>query len=534
MKKIICLVLTLVLACSVLSATAESSNALYVKMRRQLQVGSGLTGSFVIHGTVNSEKFPLLSALMDTEFEIRSIRSGENLHACIFQPGDDDTMTARNELFREEGTVYLRSDMLDAESYMLPDISHFVDLFLHAKGENPSVFTDLLKILLTGKNELNEKINTELLEKQLAAWINLFPSDRTIQRGDDIAPRLTQVYTIPVESMFKTVSSLISLISKTESAMKILRSYLSSEQISTYFNPNLAYYYEEAMSHLDLHGNIVYSRTVSTMGDVLMNSLTLPMSGSKTGYSSLVIRNDESRMSFLLTGPEGTAFVEAPAGFDPLAAEYDAELRFVRVHANGSDKQNYSVRVRAVKTHTVLTDPDDDSLTHETDHYAFTVIRDVENLPEGITKDLIPDFGKTKAELELHFSSKTKPSSRTYLEISFSAEQGVYRLELAGMMNSEVPWTFAPFDPGNTTDLSAFSRDDFRKLREDWIRTSESLLTHTPGEILLSENTAPVPSGDADAENPEVPAENESDSSGDAESVPLDDDSAGGEDPEIL
>ncbi len=529
MKKIICMILTLILACSVLSVSAaETSNALLVKMRRQLQVGSGLTGSFVIHGNVDNERYPLLSALLDTEFEIRSIRSGDNLHAYIFQPGDNDSMTARNELFREDGTVYLRSDMLDAESYMLPDLSHFIDLFLHAKGENPSVFTDLLKIILTGKTDANESVNTEMLEKQLGDWINLFPSDRTIQRGDDIAPRLTQVYSIPVESMFKTVSDLIRLINRTESAMKVLRSYLNGEQIDTYFNPDLAYYYEEAMSNLDLKGNIVYSRTVSTMGEVLMNSLTLPMSESKTGFSALVIRNDEKRMRFELSGSDGICIIDAPVGFDPLAAEYDADLQYIRVHGSDSDKRNYSLRIHLAKTHIVSTDPDDETLTHETDHYTLNIVRDTDILPEGVSEDRIPDFGETKVELELHFSSKEKPSSRTYLEFSFRAGQDVYRLEAAGKMNSEVPWAFSPFDPGNTVDLSAYSKDDFIMLRTDWVRKSDEILTHTPGEIMISEPSADDSSVAGQSNTPDPSSGDENTlTDGEAESVPLDEEMTG-------
>ena len=523
--------MTLVLACSVFSAcTAESANALWVKMRRQLQVGSGLTGSFVIHGNVDSERFPLLNTLKDTEFEIRSIRSGENLHAFIYQHGDNNSLKARNELFREDGTIYLRSDMLDAESYMLPEMSHFADLFLHAKGENPSVFTDLLKILLTGKTETNESINTELLEKQLGDWINLFPSDRTIQRGHDITPRLTQVYSIPVESMFKTVNDLIRLISRTESAMKVLKAYLNGDQISAYFNPDLAYYYEDAMNNLDLKGDIVYSRTVSTMGEVLMNSLTLPMSEAKTGYSTLVISNDESRMSFVLSGSKGFCSLEAPVGFDPRAAAYDAGLRFVRIHAADSEKRNYAVRIHLVKTHEISIDPEDETLTHETDHYTLNIVRDTENLPEGITEEQIPDYGETKAELELHFSSKEKPSSRTYLEFSFRAEQDVYTLEADGMMNSEVPWAFSPFDPGNTVDLSSYSAEDFMNLRTEWIRNANEMLTHTPGEITLSDQPADESASESSGTAKEDSAKDEEILSDDAESVPLDEDASDSDD----
>ncbi len=500
MRKFISAFLIIFLGLSSLATAAEEgSNALLIKMQRQLQVGSGLTGSFVIHGSTDSEKYPLVSSLLDSEFQFRSIRSGDQLHAVIFQPGNNDTMAAKNEVYQEGKKTYFRSDMLKAESYLLPDLAHVVDSFLHAEGENPSVLVDLLELLLGGKTENNEAINTEQLEKEIGNWINLFPSERSIRRGEGITPQLTQEYRIPAESMFKTVNELIGLISKSESAMKILRSFLTGEQISTYFNPDLAYYYTEAMQQLDLKGDIIYSRTVSTMGEVLMNTLSLPIPESKTGFSSVAIQSDDSTTSIILNGSEKTCYLEVPAGFNPYDAEYDASFRFILIHAPEKGKDNYSVRIHAVKSHTVYTDPEDDTTTHETDHYMFRLSSDTEKLPDAVSGSEINEFKDAGIELDLHFSSKMKPSSRTYLEVNFKAEQGIYNLEMTGTMNSEVPWTFAPFNPGNAADLAAFQADDWTALKMEWIRNAESLLTHTPKEILPTE----AEHGNVD-ENPEA------------------------------
>jgi len=488
MKKALCLILSIlmVLSCSA-AACADSVYTLPEKMQKQLQVGSGLKGSFVIHGHVNPEKHPLINALANTEFEIRGIRSGEDLYYYIYQPGENDTLAARTELYRSGKSLYLRSDMLDASAYLLPGVGHIADAYLHAEGENPSVFSDLLRILLEGKINSNEAVNTELLEKQLEDWINMFPSERTIQSSENSTPRLVQVFTIPMESMYNMVTDLIKLIARTDTAMKVLRSFLTGEQIATYFTPDLTYYYKEAMDALDLEGNIVFSRTVSTMGEVLESSLSLPMSEKMTGFTSLVIRNDESRMNLQLTGKNGLLFVEAPLHFDPKAELFEEDFRFVRVYGEETEKENLSLLIRAKKDHAAYADPEDESLTHETDRYTVRITRDTAMLPDGISEDRIPDFDETEAALEIHYFSKLKPSSKTTAEFTFSVKQGVYDLDATGSVNTDAPWTFTPFDVSSAADLSLCTKEDIKNLRDAWISKAEAALSHTPEEIRLTE-----------------------------------------------
>lgn len=500
MKKTLCLILTVLMVLSFAAAAcADSVYTLPEKMQKQLQVGSGLKGSFVIHGHVNGERYPLLNALANTEFEIRGIRSGEDLHYYIYQPGENGALAARTELYRNGKSLYLRSDMLDAPAYLLPGVGHIADTFLHAEGENPSVFSDLVQILMEGKINGNDAVNTELLEKQLEDWINRFPSERTILSSENSTPRLVQVFTIPMESVYNMVTDLVKLIAKTDTAMKVLRSFLTGEQIATYFTPDLAYYYKEAMDALDLEGNIVFSRTVSTMGEVLESSLSLPMSEKMTGFTSLMIRNDESRMNLQLTGKNGLLFVEAPLHFDPKAEVFEEEFRFVRVYGEETEKENLSLLIRAKKEHTAFADPEDESLTHETDRYTVHITRNTAMLPEGISEDRIPDYDETDAALEIHYYSKLKPSSKTTAEFTFSVKQGVYDLDATGSVNTDAPWAFTPFDVNGAADLSSCTKEDIKNLRDAWISKAAAVLSHTPEEIRLTETDL------TGADIPEVP-----------------------------
>ena len=106
------------------------------KMEKQLQIGSGLKGSFVVHGNVDKEDYALLESLQNAEYEIRGIRQEENLHYYFFQNGENDTMKALTEICRISDVWFLRSDLLGEQVYQLPSENEAINEILDIqKGE---------------------------------------------------------------------------------------------------------------------------------------------------------------------------------------------------------------------------------------------------------------------------------------------------------------------------------------------------------------------------------------------------------------
>ena len=85
MKKRLCFLTTVVLIFSFISSACAAYTLPY-KLLRQLEVGSGLKGSFVIHSNADAEKQPLIHALQNAEFEIRGIRSDDNYLSISISP----------------------------------------------------------------------------------------------------------------------------------------------------------------------------------------------------------------------------------------------------------------------------------------------------------------------------------------------------------------------------------------------------------------------------------------------------------------
>ena len=161
MKKTICLILTVLTAFCFLTAASAAGYTLPEKMERQLQVGSGLKGSFVIHSNADQELSPFVHSIRNAAYEIRGIRSGDDLHYYIYQPGEGETLSSLTEFCRIGNTGYLRSDFLPEAAYRLPDFEEFIASFLKAEGENPSILPELIRLLVKGRTR----------KRKRAAWI---------------------------------------------------------------------------------------------------------------------------------------------------------------------------------------------------------------------------------------------------------------------------------------------------------------------------------------------------------------------------
>ena len=91
MKKVCLILMILVLTLTTCFATA-ATYTLSEKMGKQLEVGSGLKGSFTVHAEGSSELMTLLKNLNDREIQIRSIseRDADNgLTSFYVDPGDE-------------------------------------------------------------------------------------------------------------------------------------------------------------------------------------------------------------------------------------------------------------------------------------------------------------------------------------------------------------------------------------------------------------------------------------------------------------
>ena len=491
MKKICIFVLLIFLTLSVTSAADAAGYTLPEKMQRQLEVGSGLKGSFAVHANADTEKNPLVHSVQNAEFEIRGIQYEGNKHYYIYQQGENEAMNALTEYCTIGSDQYLRSDFLKEGSYLLPDMDHLINKWLKSEGDNPSIFPDLLRAVI-GNNE-NDALSTDAMERQLEMWISAFSSENVVQTGDG-SPRLSQTFRIPMESLYSTATDLIRMISSSETYMGYFREILSKEQIDTYLNPELGYYYVDAMKQLDMEGDILFTRTVSTLGELIQSSLVLPMDPEKTGYSSVTVENNETCKSIFFTGPRGMLYFELPMNFEAKADNYEnVVFRFVLVDNENEEIQNVALRITATKESEKYENTEEGKV-HEKEEYMFRIIRDTEGLPDAVTEDMIPDMAETEGKLIVHYYSKPQLSSPTTLEISCIIRQGEYNFNFEGAVKTASPWLYSPFSVEGAVSAANYEKEDFNLLKEEWIRNAEEKLARIPEEIRNSDDE-PEPAG---------------------------------------
>ena len=497
MRKIISILAAIVMLAAAISTAAGEGYTLREKMGRQLQVGSGLMGTFVVHGNLDAEPCAILSAVQNAEYGIFGIQSEGNAHYGVFQHANDGKVLRLADYRLENGEKYLSSDLFNsAERYQFPHEEHILSLLFKTEGENPSILSEFLGMFREYENNNEIKSSVEALEKQAEMWIAGFAPETTIHRSEDNEPQMTQVFTVSVEDLFKAVTEMVRFASQNETIMNSLRSILSEEQIALYFNPNLDYYYLDAMKSIDLTGDIVFSRTVSTMGKLLNSSLRLPLSEKLTGYASVNMQSEGQRSSILLEGNGKLFFVDFPSDMDLNGEEYRNEIYLTRMDSSDKDK-NISVKVQFSKEHEAYNDSDNTG-SHEKNVYKADISRDCSRLPENVSQDDIPEMDPISGSLEFHYSSKLQLNSPTILEVSFAASQGEREFELVGevrttspgKIQTELPWALETGETAeNAVNTDTYTTDDFIRLLDTWIKQGNEKILHTPEEIRLSGQT---------------------------------------------
>ena len=495
MKKIAVSVLIIILSVSLAVSANAAGYTLPQRMMKQLQAGSGLIGSFVIHGNADHVRYPFLAAVQNAEYDIVGIKQDGYLHYHVFQTPDTDHISLPGEFLGLNGSYYFRSSFLDNRTYAFPDADQIINLLLDTSGDNPSVFSELLKVLLSGSIDDNNSIDTSALEKQVDLWISGFAPVTSIGKDEQSVPKLTQVFSIPVDSMYEKITGLIQYISQNDTAMSILRSSLSEEEIALYFNADLSYYYIESMKNLDLSGSIVYSRTVSTLGELLESTISLPLSESKTGYSTIVIHSDDRRKNFQISGKKGFVYIDLPADFRLSENEFTESVRLITINNENNAGRNLALQMEFSKKHEEHHNPEE-TTSFETDFYSIHAERDVTNLPESVTEDMIDEMDPVALEAELQYSSKSQVySSPTTLEFAVGIQQGVYHYSVTGSVISASPnnvqtnysWAVAPFNTEDAVQTDHYTLADFSGLISEWRNSAERMLIRTPEEIKPAE-----------------------------------------------
>ena len=522
MKKTIGSLVCLILSVMITACGLAADYTLPEKMDKQLAIGSGLKGSFTLHAEGKTDALQGFLPFLDKEISLRGMKSGDDAHYYIYQAGENEQQNALTELYLKEGSAYFRSDLLNGRVYSLPDLTAFSDQVFPSGGENPP----FASMMIRAQQSFSKKKDTwdSLISRyaeEVEIWVTGFEDNRTIQVLPDGSSAVRMNYTIPVGELKKEIVSLLTKIKSIPEERELFESIMSENQAAIYFNPNLDYFYDAALSALNNEFDVVLSRTVSTMGEVMASEIELPLDARYFGYSSLVIKQEGPQTSYILNNDQETVMIVQNGNLTPENTA-PVELRLIRYPSPENKEPFARSAVLVSVTHTTETSTDEEARDHQKDHWIITAGKDVSFLPEGEKSEDYPEMDPLHLEVTLHYFSKYSQSSPTTLEISGRLENSGVTLSLEGSFKTASPWIFSPFDITDAQDfLTLAAEQKLSLLTEALTAAGTQLQAVDEKEEDAPRESEPEPTADPDEEqHPASEGTSEMDASPETEADP--------------
>ncbi len=512
MKRTFCMVLCclLVFVCSAGSAVTYT---LPEKMEKQLGIGSGLKGSFVLKTEGTNSWLPFISPYAGAEYQLRGMMLGEDLHYYLYQTDAEENQWARTEVYRKEDRWYLRSDMLPGSVFFLPSVGAAADIFNPAAGENPSVASVLWKLLNLSAQDREEiwKPIQKRFEEKLEIWLQQYAAEPQIRRQENGTSVMDLVYIFSAETLKAGILKMMQEALSDDAFISAMQKMMTEEQQAVYLNPNLMYFFEQALDSLNLDFDVSFTRTVSTLGELLASNVELPLDEARTGWNALMMETAGGQITYMLRNTEKTVSVSMPEQ-KPQEDEYTQFYRFMQLPEEGAENPCTPVSLKMEVKTKVSESTDEENRSHETDHYSITVEQDLSAIENRKLPDSFEDFAPVTAELDLHYSSKYDNRSPTTLAFDFSCTQGTGTVKLYGSVKTASPWVFTPFDIGGAVSLAEMKPEELLTLGTKWL--SEAALQirrNAPEEEAEQTTTEPAPASEepASASEESAPASEE-------------------------
>ena len=226
----------------------------------------------------DAEWAQLLSPLDGAELEVRAIqKDGRTQYRLYALKGED--MVGLTRLFSENNTVYLASDLLPDTILRLSTGGDLINLLTGGReGDAPNWYSAAEKLLNIPESTWKEKWAPvmERYEKELEMWLETFASAPSVKRDGDTATVLAR-YDVTSDGLKAQMKAMWHEALADEELQTLLVDQLTEAQRLAYMNPGLQWYYDALVDSLQLGDGVVLEREMTTKGEVVASSVTLPL-----------------------------------------------------------------------------------------------------------------------------------------------------------------------------------------------------------------------------------------------------------------
>lgn len=551
MKRILCLVLCLMLA--IPGALAETADTLPKLFMRQLSGGNGngARGYISIKASGVAEWLNMLLPFTAADIQIRAI--GEKQGDASDSVTDDDDWQVKfyvkDSQGAEKGISWLYGDPegIYFKSELLPDIllslpvekvhllyqifrGEFSDLFfafdpmeLTSPGAhgNASAYKAIAGMFAIPEDEWEEKW-MPVLEKyflHLDLWMASF-SEASVLNEDEGGLKMAAAYTIPAEEIKAEAKYLIGQMLYDSELQNLLLPLVTMEQRITYLNPQMLYFYEACIDAIELNGDVVLSREMSALGEVVKTTVELPLpkmantltedvDRAVTGLLELPYDDllaDVDRIRVTQSGKERSITLYSDVRTVTLVAEVSTSAAGETVMAgtisispvDDTQEKLYSAAFKCSHSHRIW--QDEKYLDHDTSAFSLSIEPDAASVEDG--------FQPVGVEVSVDYRhNPNKQEGPAQVNINVDAQLPDANVAVEAVMRITTEMTMAQLPETGMQDVTAMSDEEREILLNTFVLNAMdamSALYETETDASVVNETTP-----AAAEPTAVPPVNE-------------------------
>lgn len=458
MKKLTCLLLTLVLLFASTAAMAKVEYTLLEKWQRQVDFGNGIKGTLTINTSGQAAWAQLLAPLADVPIELRAIHDGDTFqYRAYVEKGEE--LLGLTQLYGDGQTVYLKSDLKPDALLSLPVNGDVLNTLAGVTAEeNPSLYSAMLNLLNVPQTTWESKWQEALepYEAAIELWLDGYASAPSVLRDESGSATVLVRYDLPAEAVKAELKALWGNVLQDATLLPLLQGELNEAQQATYLDANWQYYYDAMIDALPLEGNVVLEREMTAKGDALRTEMTFPL--AYDGWTSLSIHQagDETSLTLVGTDKEVAIAVAQTASGEGFAA-YEGTLRYVP-----ADKTQQAVAVTFTLAETKTTAEDEDGRSHDMTNWAITIQPDAEHTGEGWW-----DVQPMEISLQVHLHSKSQQSNPVTVDIDASVKLPDAQVDVNLYLITRSKWVMDELPTDGAVDVTTLSQEELTQQLAD-------------------------------------------------------------------
>lgn len=493
MKKLICLLLSVMLVALCTTAMAKVEYTLLEKWQRQVDFGNGIKGTLKVNVDGDADWAKLLAPLKDVPMEIRAIHDGDTFQYRLYVEKGEEMM-GLTQLCGDQQTVYLKSDLLPDTLLSLNAGGDVLNTLAGVTAQqNPSLYSAMLNLLNIPQTSWDGKWVPALkpYESAIELWLESYASSPSVLRGEDGSATVLVRYDVPAEAVKAQLKGLWSNVLQDGTLLPLLQAQLNQAQQETYLDANWLYYYEQVIDALPLEGSVILEREMTAKGDTLRTDMVFPL--AQDGWSSLIIHQAEAATSFLLQGSEKELALDLEKTVSGGSSTYQGKLRYVP-----ADKAQKAAALAFTLVETKTTAVDEDTRSHDMTTWKLNIQPDGDYTGEGWET-----INPAEVSLQLHLHSKSQQSSPVTVAVSADVKLAETQIAVELELMTRSKWVMDSLPTEGAVDVASLSTEEVTQKLADLGLNGLTMIQRMNQETASAEETVVEPA----AQPSEAPAE---------------------------